>query len=137
MRKLRILFLSLYVSLLVLLPVTLHAQENTGNESMQSQEQISSFQPIWTQLDQLLTELSQEALLQNEDLQKLSTVLEQSRNEISELQSLLTQSEQQLANLEQLLKTEQKQRNLWQTIATVEGGVIVALIITSIILWGF
>ena len=135
MRKLRILFLSLYVSLLVLPPVTLHAQENTGNESMQSQEQISSFQPIWTQLDQLLTELSQEALLQNEDLQKLSTVLEQSRNEISELQSLLTQSEQQLANLEQLLKTEQKSRKNWETIAKIEVGVILSLLVLAIIGW--
>lgn len=135
MRKLRILFLSLYVSLLVLLPVTLHAQENTGNESMQSQEQISSYQPIWTQLDQLLTQLSLEALLQNEDLQKLSTVLEQSRNELSALQFLLTQSEQQLANLEQSLRTEQKLRKNWETVAKIEVGIVIGLLLFGIVGW--
>lgn len=135
MRKLRILFLSLYVSLLVLPPVTLHAQENTGNESMQSQEQISSYQPIWTQLDQLLTELSQEALKQSEDLQKLSKQLEQSKTQISELQSLLKQSEQQLSNSEASLKAEQKLRKNWETVAKIEVGIVIGLLLFGIVGW--
>ena len=122
--------LCFFFLLLFLAPVITQAQEAET-------QRLPSLTPIWDDLDSLLTELSQEALKQNEDLQRLSEQLEQSKTQISELQSSLIQSEQQLTNLEGLLKAEQKQRELWQTVATVEGGVIIALVITSIILGVF
>ena len=66
--------------------------------------------PSYLTLDELLTELSKEAIAQEQDLKNLSERLAQSLTEIEELSLLLTQLESQLTNLE-LATTEERQQN--------------------------
>ncbi len=98
-------------------------------------QKLPNLTPIWDDLDKLLTQLSQEALKQSEDLQRLSEQLEQSKTQIEGLQSSLIQSEQQLSNSEASLKAEQKLRKNWETVAKIEVGIVIGLLLFGIVGW--
>ncbi len=109
--------LLLGLALVSYVPYTLYSQEL----------QIQNLS--WQKLDNLLNSLEQELIQQNEDLETLSKMLEESQIEINKLQSSLKQLEQQLINSEQSMKQIQNERTLWKTIALISSSLAISAFI--------
>jgi TolA-binding protein len=82
----------------------------------------TQLQPSYLTLDELLTELSKEAIAQEQDLKNLSDQLAQSLTEIEELSRLLKQLELQLTNLESASNKERQQNRLVIETLTIENA---------------